>query len=255
MPSLTPYRQDLNYGYAPGFFPSMECLIKRPECARRVLLKTDAQGTEAAEKLIRLAEKLHVRVEFADKVLKWVSGKDNCYAAVVFEKQEQILAAARPHIVLHHPSDSGNVGTIMRTALGLGFEDVALIRPCVDVFDPHTVRSSMGSLFSLNVHVYSDFEAYRTAYPEHFLYPFMLDASVPLSSVMENEIPERFALVFGNEGSGLPHEFSSFGQAVRIESNAKIDSLNLSVAAAIGMYAFSGKAGLRAAGEQGTAEK
>ena len=115
----------------------------------------------------------------------------------------------------------------------------------VDVFDPHTVRSSMGSIFSLNIHMYADFDAYRAEYPEHTLFPFMLDASVPLSDVMEHELPSPFALIFGNEGSGLPHEFASMGQAVRIESNEKIDSLNLSIAAAIGMYAFSGKAGLR----------
>lgn len=245
MPSLSPYRQDLDYGYAPGFFPSMEVLLKRPECARRVLLKTDAQGTEAAGKLTELARELHIRVELADKVLRWISGKDNCYAAVVFEKQEQELAKDKPHIVLHHPSDSGNAGTIMRTALGLGFSDLAMIRPCVDLFDPHTVRSSMGSMFSLNVHVYDDFEEYRKAYPEHVLYPFMLDSSVSLEKVMEGKIADRFSLVFGNEGSGLPPEFSDMGQAVRIESNEKVDSLNLSVAAAIGMYAFSGKAGLR----------
>ena len=93
--------------------------------------------------------------------------------------------------------------------------------------------------------MYADFDAYRAEYPEHTLFPFMLDASVPLSDVMEHELPSPFALVFGNEGSGLPHEFASMGQAVRIESNEKIDSLNLSIAAAIGMYAFSGKAGLR----------
>ena len=56
--------------------------------------------------------------------------------------------------------------------------------------------------------------------------------------------------MFGNEGSGLPHEFSCMGQPVRIESNEKVDSLNLSIAAAIGMYAFSGKAGLRSRNEQ-----
>lgn len=42
----------------------------------------------------------------------------------------------------------------------------------------------------------------------------------------------------GNEGSGLPAEFAAMGQPVRIPHNHEIDSLNLSIAAAIGMYAF-----------------
>ena len=42
----------------------------------------------------------------------------------------------------------------------------------------------------------------------------------------------------GNEGSGLPPEFARMGQPVRIPHSGEIDSLNLAVAAAIGMYAF-----------------
>ena len=68
-------------------------------------------------------------------------------------------------------------------------------------------------------------------------YPFMLDASVPLScAVREKKTP--YALIMGNEGSGLPSSFAGLGQPVRIPHGDAIDSLNLSVAAAIGMYAF-----------------
>ena len=141
-----------------------------------------------------------------------------------------------PHVVLHCPGDTGNIGTILRTALGFGVEDVALIRPCADVFDPRTVRASMGSLFRLRVRVFGSFEEYRKEFPERKLYPFMLDASVPLQEI--REIPEVYSLIFGNEGSGLPAEFASAGQAVRIESNEKVDSLNLAAAAAIGIYFF-----------------
>ncbi|HOQ63000.1 MAG TPA: TrmH family RNA methyltransferase, partial [Clostridia bacterium] len=46
------------------------------------------------------------------------------------------------------------------------------------------------------------------------------------------------SLVFGNEGSGLPAKFERLGQPVMIEQSAAIDSYNLAIAAAIGMYAF-----------------
>ena len=75
MPSLSPYKSDLDYAYAPGIFPAMECLLHRPDSARRVLLHSKAEGTEGAEKLSRLAEQLHVRVEMADKALARISGK------------------------------------------------------------------------------------------------------------------------------------------------------------------------------------
>ncbi|MBR4081490.1 MAG: TrmH family RNA methyltransferase [Clostridia bacterium] len=241
MPSLSPYKSDLDYAYAPGVFPAMECLLHRPDCARRVLLHSKAAGTEGAEKLTRLAAQLHVRVEEADKALARISGKENCFAAAVFSKFSDALAADKPHVVLHHPSDCGNAGTILRTSLGFGVEDVALIRPCVDVFDPRVVRASMGSMFQLRIRVYDDFDAYLAEHPGRAMYPFMLDGSRSLPDVLAEDVPENWTLIFGNEGSGLPPEFSRIGQPVRIPSNERIDSLNLSIAAAIGIYGFTQK--------------
>ena len=237
MPSLEGYKSGLDYSYAPGIFPSMECLTYRPEKVRRLLVHSSATGREGVEKLCALAEKHRIRIEEADKALARISGKENCYAAAVFEKFEDELKKDASHIVLHNPSDFGNVGTILRTALGLGIEDVALVRPCADVFDPKTVRASMGAMFRLRIRVYDGFEEYREQFAGRKLYPFMLDASVPLQEAVK-EKPEVWTLVFGNEGRGLPAEFAQMGQAVRIESNDKVDSLNLGIAAAIGMYEF-----------------
>ena len=237
MPSLSAYKSELDYSYAPGIFPSMECLTFRPEKVRRLLVHSSAVGREGTDRLRFLAEKQGVRVEEADRALVRISGKENCFAAAVFDKFEDEPDAERPHVVLHHPGDSGNVGTILRTALGLGIEDVALIRPCADLFDPRTVRASMGSLFRLRVKMYNTFEEYRSAFPERKLYSFMLDASIPLREATGRK-PLVWSLVFGNEGKGLPKEFAEMGQAVRIESNDRVDSLNLAVAAAIGIYEF-----------------
>ena len=237
MPSLSAYSSSLDYSYAPGVFPSMECLLHRPEKVRRLLVHSSAAGREGVDKLRTLAERHSIRIEEADRALARVSGKENCYAAAVFEKFSDSLAGDKPHIVLHNPGDSGNVGTILRTALGLGIEDIALIRPCVDVFDPKTVRASMGALFRLRVTVYDHFGEYQKSFPDRPLYPFMLDASVPLQEAITKK-PALWTLVFGNEGRGLPKEFASLGQPVRIESNTKVDSLNLAIAAAIAIYEF-----------------
>ena len=238
MPSLSGYKAELDYSYAPGIFPAMECLLARPERVRRVLLHSGAAGREGTEKLCAMARERGIRVEEADRALARISGKENCYAAAVFEKFRDELLPEKPHVLLHQPGDSGNVGTILRTALGLGVEDVALVRPCVDPFDPRTVRASMGSLFRLRLRVYDRFEDYRESMGERAYYPFMLDASVPLAEALAGTVPARRTLIFGNEGRGLPPEFSRIGQPVRIPSNDKVDSLNLAIAAGIGIYAF-----------------
>lgn len=236
MPSLESYTRNLPYSYALGLFPASELMRKRPELAKRLLVSSKAENSEGLQALRELCLKHHVREENADRVLSRISGKENCFAAIVFDKFQGEMTRGN-HLVLHHPSDKGNLGTMLRTALGFGYTDIAIIRPAADAFDPHVVRASMGAIFGLNVRYYDDFADYRAEFPNHALYPFMLDASVPLSEgVKQKKTP--FALIMGNEGSGLPQEFAQMGQAVRIPHSGEIDSLNLSIAAAIGMYAF-----------------
>lgn len=236
MPPLKPYSAALPYSYAPGVFPSLQLMQNCPQRAQRLLLSEKAQG-EGVDKLRELCRRHHVREEVADKALARISGKQNCFAAVVFEKWQSELAPAAPHVVLHHPMDEGNLGTIQRTLLGLGIRDIAVIRPAADVFDPRVVRATMGAVFSLRVKYYEDFSLYRMEHPAHALYPFMLDGAVLLEQAVA-QVQRPYALVFGNEGSGLPPEFAQLGQAVRIPHSNEIDSLNLSIAVGIGAYAF-----------------
>ena len=238
MPSLQAYTRDLDYSYAPGFFPTIEALTHAPERVRRVLISSQAEESDGLRRVEALCEQHHIRIETADKALSRLSGKDNCYAAAVFAKQQSALDGQGLHLVLHHPSDAGNLGTMLRTALGFGYRDIALILPCADVFHPHVVRASMGAAFSLRVREYRAFEDYRAGFPEHALYPFMLKGSVPLDEAAA-QAQRPLALVFGNEGTGLPDDFLNYGVPVRIPHSSEIDSLNLSIAAAIGMYEMS----------------
>ena len=237
MPALEAYKRELDYSYAPGLFPSLEAMTKRPHLVRRLLVSSKGQDSEGVKKLIALAEEKRIRVETADKALARVSGKDNCFAAAVFEKRPLPLAASCDHIVLHHISDQGNLGTVLRTALGFGYHDIAIIRPAADVYDPKVVRASMGALFSLRVTEYADFSDYWQEFGPRAAYPFMLDGSVHMDDAAKNP-PRPCALIFGNEGAGLPPEFKVVGQPVRIPSSDEVDSLNLAIAAAIGMYGF-----------------
>ena len=237
MPKLESYNKRLDYSYALGIFPAMMLLEARPDKALRLLLHPNGLGSEGVEKLRARCAELGVREELAERVLRRESKKDNCFAALVFEKFDADLDGARPHAVLCQISDSGNVGTALRSLLGFGIRNVALIRPCVDVFEPHTLRASMGAFYKMRVHTFDDFEAYRALFPERALYPFMLDGAKTLPEVATSAA-YPYSLVFGNEASGLPAYFAKLGQSVFIPQSREIDSLNLAVAVSIGAYAF-----------------
>lgn len=241
MPSLESYRKELDYSYAPGLFPCMEAVRKRPDAVRRVIVSNRLAESPAKDSLLRLCEKQGIRVETADRALARLSGKENVFAAAVFEKRQGSLSSDEKHLVLHRPSDKGNLGTMLRTALGFGFRNIAVIRPAADWDDPHVIRASMGAMFSLEIAGYDDFSQYRQVYPGHALFPFMLSGSLPPEEAARGLIGP-YALILGNEGSGLPQEFASLGQAVRIPHSGDIDSLNLAIAAGIGMYVFSSAA-------------
>ena len=239
MPHLTHYDKSLPYSYALGIFPSMEMLLHAPQLVTRLLVSSKIEPSESVDRLYALCATNGVRVEQADKILSKISGKQNCFVAAVFQKQMTKLAKDKPHIVLHNISDKGNLGTVLRTALGFSFKDIAIIRPATDAFDPHVVRASMGAMAHIRLTVYDDFETYRSQYPTHSLFPFMLKGATTLQEASASP-PPLFSLIFGNEGSGLPETFADCGNPVKIPHSSQIDSLNLSIAASIGMYAFAG---------------
>lgn len=237
MAKLESYDRSLPYSYALGAFPSLQLLAARPEIVRRLLVHPDGLESEGVRLLREKCAALGVREEQAERVLQRISKKGNCFAALVFDKYEAALSAQENHVVLNAISDSGNLGTALRSCLGLGIKNVACIRPCVDIFEPHTVRSSMGAVFSMNVRVFDSFAQYRALFPAHTLYPFMLKGSTELETAAC--APQKpYALVFGNEGSGLPDEFAEMGVPVRIPMSSEIDSYNLAISVAIGAYAF-----------------
>ena len=237
MPKLEPYSKKLSYSYTLGVFPSLMLLEARPDKAVRLLLHPAGLESEGVDKLRARYAELGVREEQAERVLRRESKKDNCFAGLVFEKYESTLDPNACHAVLCQISDSGNVGTALRSLLGFGIRDVAIIRPCVDVFDPHVLRASMGAFYKMRVHTFDTFEEYRALYPERPLYPFMLDGAKTLNEVASQAKPP-FSLVFGNEASGLPAHFAQLGQSVFIPQSSEIDSLNLAVAVSVGTYVF-----------------
>lgn len=237
MPKLEPYSRKLDYSYQLGVFPALMLLEARPDCAQRLLLHPEGLENEGVRKLRARCAELGVREELAERVLRRESKKDNCFAGLVLKKYDCALDPAANHAVLCQITDNGNAGTAMRSLLGFGVRDVAVVRPCVDVFDPHVLRASMGAFFKLRVKVYDNFDDYRAEFPDRALYPFMLDGARPLNDVAREAQPP-FSLIFGNEQAGLPPEFAHIGQSVFIPQSDEIDSLNLAVAVSVGTYVF-----------------
>lgn len=234
---LKPYKRDADYAYALGLFPTLELLQHRREAVLRVLLSSKAEGSGAAQ-IRELCAAGGIPTEVADAQIERLARAENCYAVGVFAKYAAPLSAEGNHVVLVHPEDGGNVGTIVRTMLGFDLADLAVVRPAVDLFAPRTVRASMGAIFQLRYAYYDGFEAYARDFPGHALYPLMTDGA---QTAAEAAFRAPWSLVFGPETAGLSAEFQTYGHSVRIPQSGRIDSLNLAVAVGIALYAATGR--------------
>ncbi|HCA85140.1 MAG TPA: RNA methyltransferase [Streptomyces sp.] len=155
---------------------------------------------------------------------------------------EEILAA-RPRLVavLSHVRDPGNAGTVLRCADAAGADAVVLTDASVDLYNPKSVRASVGSLFHLPVAVGVPVEDVVSGLREAGVRILAADGAGErdLDSELDaGTMGGPTAWVFGNEAWGLPEETRALTDAVvRVPIHGRAESLNLATAAAVCLYA------------------
>jgi len=231
------YTNTSEFSYVFGIYPIITLLNKIPSQVEEIILSSKADEGEGIVKLKDLANKNNIPITFNNAQINRLTTNDSVIAIAVFKKYLSKLDTGENHLVLVNPSDMGNVGTIIRTAVGFNIINVAIIRPAVDIFDPKVIRASMGSVFSSNIEYFDTFEDYIFSNEKRrTYYIFMTDGESSIKKVQKNT---PFSLVYGNEGAGLDESYKNFGKTVYIPQSEDIDSLNLAMSVGIGLYEFS----------------
>jgi TrmH family RNA methyltransferase len=135
--------------------------------------------------------------------------------------------------------DPGNAGTVVRCADAAGADAVVFAGHSVDAYNPKTVRASVGSLFHLPIAVEPDPAAAVRAAQAAGLVVLAADGAGE-ADLDESEalLARPTAWLFGNEAWGLPDELAALADhRVRIPIHGRAESLNLSTAAALCLYA------------------
>ena len=145
---------------------------------------------------------------------------------------EALFSSRKRVVLLHGVQDPGNAGTVVRSAHAFG-AGVALSRGCADLYNPKTVRATMGSIFHAPVaREVETLDLLQRAEEAGFT----TVAAVPDSGMDPRETPGgKVVIVVGAESAGLPDEVVDACQiTVTIPSQAA--SLNAAVAASILLY-------------------
>ncbi len=119
------------------------------------------------------------------------------------KSQEEILSSPLSpglYLLLDDIQDPGNLGTIIRTAHWFGIKHIYASPSTVDIFNPKTIQSSMGSLGSVEVD-YIELGELMNANPGIPVVGLLLDGE----NIFRTDLPASAFIVMGNEGNGISH--------------------------------------------------
>ena len=149
----------------------------------------------------------------------------------------QLLEQPEPlFLILENLQDPGNLGTMIRTGEGAGITGVIMNQQTVDIFNPKTIRATMGSIFRVPFVYVPELSTVLTQIHERGIHTYA--AHLKGQKYYDSfSFREPTAFLIGNEGNGLTKEISDqAGQYLKIPMEGKVESLNASIAAALLMY-------------------
>ena len=178
----------------------------------------------------------------ADSVFKAVSDTQTPQGILALIRMphytlEDVMQGERTHLLLlESVQDPGNLGTMVRTGEGAGITGVIMNRTTVDLFNPKTIRSTMGSIYRVPYVIADDFVATLqelkakgvSLYAAHLKGKKQYDA-------FDYTVPTGFMI--GNEGNGLSDEVADAADTyIRIPMEGQVESLNAAISASLLMY-------------------
>lgn len=138
-------------------------------------------------------------------------------------------------VMLDDVNDPGNLGTIIRTAAGLGYDGIIMSPNTVDLYNEKVIRSTQGVMFKIPIIKANLQEVIKMLKKEKvFCIGTALTNAKDVKHITKKD---KFAICLGNEAKGISKEvLDSMDENVRIAMNNDVESLNVSIAAGIIMY-------------------
>ena len=171
-----------------------------------------------------------VTKEIMKKISDQKSISDN--AAIVKYIPEQKISGNV--LILDDIQDPGNLGTLIRSSIAFGFDNIILSDESVDLYNPKVIRATEGMIFNIN--------AIRTNIIEYIPKLKEMGYKILVSDVVDgndikNESCNNIALVLGNEGKGVHSDIKNLcDEVINIKMDNACESLNVGVAGSILMY-------------------
>lgn len=141
-------------------------------------------------------------------------------------------------MVLEDLQDPGNLGTIVRTGEGAGIDGIIMSKGCADIYNPKTIRSTMGSLYRVPFVYTENLEETILQLKQKGIRFYAAHLKGSHYYDEENYAAEGgIGFLIGNEGNGLKEETANLANCyIKIPMEGKVESLNAAIAASVLMY-------------------
>ncbi len=178
-------------------------------------------------------------IKINDAVYRKLAFRDSTEGVIAIAKTQDLslsnlkVNTKKPlFLVAEAPEKPGNIGALLRTADAAGVDAVLIANPKTDMYNPNIIRSSVGCVFTTQIATGTTEEILAFLRSKNAkIYATSLKASVPYDTV---NYKETTAIVVGTEATGLTEEWTKNStQNIIIPMRGKIDSMNVSVSAAI----------------------
>lgn len=150
---------------------------------------------------------------------------------------EELLDGEQTHLlILENVQDPGNLGTMMRTGEGAGITGVIMSHTTVDLFNPKTIRSTMGSLYRVPYFITDNLQDTLLWVKQQGVHLYAAHLAGQ-KSYDEMDYTAACGFLIGNEGNGLTDETAHLADDyIRIPMAGQVESLNAAMSAGILMY-------------------
>lgn len=170
--------------------------------------------------------------EVMEKISPMVTPEGVVFICDFFEKPKEL---GDKIIYLDNISDPGNMGTIIRSALALGYDMVCYSKGSVSPYNEKVIAASKGSIFSIPV-VEMELNQFKGQY--QIIVSALTNEAISIKEVKTNS---KFAIVLGNESHGVSEKTLKLADVITIIPIKNIDSLNVAIAGAILMFELANK--------------
>ncbi len=207
---------------------TIEMILFYPE----LISKEELEDIVPPSNLIEISKPVFTKLAHrstTEGIIAIAKTKDHSLNLIRFHSENPLL------LVAEAPEKPGNIGAILRTADAAGIDAVLIANPKTDLYNPNIIRSSVGCIFTNTIGVGSTSE----------ILTFLKQQNITIYAAALHKESEKYtnqdytkasAIVVGTEATGLSNSWLQNNKIIIIPMRGVIDSLNVSVSAAVILF-------------------